>query len=184
MTSMDRQPEKRGRLPAEIVTAGVLLLFGLFYGYRAVQEGVGTPADTGPGFFPLLVAAVLAGASAVVLMSGPRTASSERAEDETAAAQEAQNEPSDHDERGQTERPSSWLQIVGVLLAALAVPLLADTTGFVVTLSAAVVAIAKLMGMRGVLWPLLLGASFGATVWFFFVYWLFVPLPAGSLGLV
>ena len=167
MTNTGQQPHARP--VTEVVTASVLLAFGLFYGYRAVQEGVGTPSDTGPGFFPLLVAVVLTGASTVVLVARRRDMPAEHVPD---------------DEGGPVDETTSWPRIVGVLLAALAVPLLADTVGFVVTLSAAVVAIAKIMGMPGWLKPVVLGVAFGATAWFVFVYWLFVPLPAGSLGLV
>lgn len=176
MTSSDLQ--QYGRPVAEVVTAGVLLLFGLFYGYRAVQEGVGTPDETGPGFFPLLVAVALTGASALVLVAGCRPTSAEPVPHNTAV------EPAPDDEGAPVESAISWPRVVGVLLASLAVPLLAETAGFVVTLSAAVVAIAKIMGMRGWLRPILLGATFGVASWFVFVYWLFVPLPAGSLGLV
>ena len=182
MTSISGQEDRRP--VAEVVTAGVLLVFGLFYGYRAVHEGVGTPADTGPGFFPLLVAAALTCASAVVLATGRRGTQPERVGDDASVGQDSHDEFPGDDEGGPVDKTTSWPRIVGVLLAALAVPLLADTTGFVVTLSGAVIAIAKIMGMPGVLKPVLLGTTFGATAWFVFVYWLFVPLPAGSLGLV
>ncbi|MDN5854503.1 MAG: tripartite tricarboxylate transporter TctB family protein, partial [Actinomycetia bacterium] len=104
--------------------------------------------------------------------------------DDTSDAQAPSDEVPGDDEGAPVEEAISWPRIAGVLLASLAVPLLADTTGFVVTLSAAVVAIAKIMGMPGWLKPVLLGVAFGVTSWLVFVYWLFVPLPAGSLGLV
>ena len=171
---MTRTAQSHTRPVAELVTASILLLVGLVYGYRAVQEGIGTPGEAGPGFFPLLVAVVLAGSSATVLAGGWSGA----------AERPAQADGDDSDETASTDETTSWLRIAGVLLAALAVPLLAHTTGFVVTLSVAVVAIAKIMGMPGWFKPALLGVAFGATSWFVFVYWLFVPLPAGSLGLV
>lgn len=182
MTSTSEQQDRRP--VAEVVTAVVLLLFGLFYGYRAVQEGIGTPADTGPGFFPLLVSIVLTGASAVVLVTGRRNTSRERVADHTSFGKGSRDELPGDDEGAPVDEAISWPRIAGVLLASLAVPLLADTTGFVVTLSGAVIAIAKIMGMPGLLKPVLLGTAFGTTAWFVFVYWLFVPLPAGSLGLV
>ena len=183
MTSTDRQ-QQYGRPVAEVVTASVLLGFGLFYGYRAVEEGVGTPSDTGPGFFPLLVAVVLTGASAVVLVNRRSDTPADLGRAETSDEQTPSNELPGDDEGGPVDEATSWRRIAGVLLASLAVPLMADTTGFVVTLSAVVVVIAKIMGMPGLLKPALLGVAFGATAWFVFVYWLFVPLPAGSLGLV
>ena len=76
-----------------------------------------------------------------------------------------------------------WKRVAGVLLTALAVPLLAETVGFVVTLSAAVAVIARIMGLPGVLRPLVVGVVFGAVASLVFVYWLFVPLPVGVLQL-
>lgn len=164
---------KRQRPDAHTTTAAVVLILGLAYGYQAIQEGIGTLSETGAGFFPLLVSFVLVVSSGVVLVESRRGA----ADDDPGGAPAESRVDS-------TEDPGriSWRRVFGVLAAALSVPLLAATVGFVVTLSAAVVVIAKIMGMPGLLKPLALGVGFGAAAWLVFVYWLFVPLPSGVLG--
>lgn len=152
----------------DAVAAAVLVVVGLLYGQQAWVEGIGSPSDTGAGFFPAIVAVVLVASGAWVVVQEVRSPGAPVAADED-----------DADFQGDVH----WWRIAGVLLASLAVPLLAERIGFVVAVSASVVVIARLMGMAGWLRPLVLGAAFGAAVWFVFVYWLFVPLPAGQLGL-
>ena len=146
-----------------VVVPVVLLVLGVAYGVLAVGEGIGSLGDTGAGFFPLIVAIVLVAASAVVLVQSRRAPEAEPAED---------------------DGDVHWVRIAGVLGAALLVPLLAETVGMVVTLSVALVLIAKVMGVARWVNAVLLGVAFGAATWLIFVYWLFVPLPAGTLGLV
>jgi len=157
---MDRLRE---RFDGDTVTAAVLLLLGLCYGVLAVQEGVGTLADTGSGFFPLIVAVVLVISSAWVVVRRPASVA----------------EPDD-----ETDDSVHWWRVVGVLAAAMLVPLLGVTVGMIVTLSVSLVLIGKIMGLRRWSSAVLLGIGFGAATWLIFVWWLWVPLPAGTLGLV
>lgn len=153
---------------ADIAVAGALLVLGVLYGFQALQEGLGTTGDTGAGFFPLIVAIVLVAASATVVAQERSAPSASAAEPEAETDQ---------------PREIAWLRIGAVLIASLAVPIVGSEIGFVVTLSAAVVAISKIMGLPGWRKPILLGVGFGAATWLIFIYWLFVPLPAGRLGL-
>lgn len=148
-----------------MVVPAVLVALGVAYGVLAVGEGIGTLADTGAGFFPLVVAVVLVAASVAVLV---------QSRNGTPAAEEAEEDAGD----------VHWWRIAGVLGAALIVPLLGETVGMVVTLSVALVLIAKIMGVTRWLNAVILGVGFGAATWLIFVYWLYVPLPAGTLGLV
>jgi len=163
--------ESRHHPPAGTVTAGLVLIFGLLYGVQSLREGIGTAADSGAGFFPLLVALVLVASSIVVL-----------AQDLRGGAWQVPSVGVDDDDTLDADE-TLWPRVTGVLMASLAVPLLAETLGFLTSLSAAMVVIAKVAGMRGWWRPLCLGILFGAVAWFVFVYWLFVPLPAGVLGL-
>lgn len=155
-------------LKTDAVAASVLVLFGLAYGVLAWREGVGTTAETGPGFFPFAVAVVLVISSATVVLQEWRSNSA------TVFADEGDDE---------FQGDIHWWRISGVLLASLAVPLVGGILGFVVTLSIAFVVIAKVMGLSGWVRPALMGVVFGAVVWLTFVQWLFVPLPSGILGL-
>ncbi|MFJ2755491.1 tripartite tricarboxylate transporter TctB family protein [Nocardioides sp. NPDC087217] len=175
------QPQRAVRHPdVQATTAVILLVVGVFYGFQAVREGIGTPSDTGSGFFPLIVAIVLVIASALLLVQEWRA----WRVDPALQAKSALDRAGD-DEGGalEGEPRTRWARVAGVLLASLAVPLFAEVAGFVVMLSAAVAVIAKIAGMRGWMRPCALGVGFGVVAWLVFVYWLFVPLPAGVLGL-
>lgn len=175
------QPQRQSRHPSvQATTAAILLGAGVFYGFQAGREGIGTPSDTGSGFFPLIVAIVLVIGSALLLVQERRAWRA----DPALQAQGAFDQAGD-DEGGalKGERRTRWARVAGVLLASLAVPLFAEVAGFVVMLSASVAVIAKVAGMRGWMRPCALGVGFGVVAWFVFVYWLFVPLPAGVLGL-
>jgi hypothetical protein len=156
---------------AETLTAGTVLVLGLGYGVQAVREGLGTPAESGAGLFPLLVAVVLVGSAAAVVVQERRSPSSVAP-------------PSTDDDGGALEQSEVyWPRVATVLVTALAVPFAAGVVGFVTTLSLAMAVIAKVMGMRGWWRPAALGVGFGVVAWWVFVYWLVVPLPAGVLGL-
>lgn len=53
----------------------------------------------------------------------------------------------------------------------------------VVTLSIALVLMAKIMGISRWSRAVIFGLAFGAATWLIFVRWLAVPLPSGTLGL-
>lgn len=154
------------RLRPDVLAAGALLVLGLLYGVLAVGEGLGTVGDTGAGFFPFVVALVLVAASVTVLVRSRR---------DPVPTEENSAEGDDD---------VHWWRIAGVLGAALLVPAMGETVGMVVTLSISLVLIAKIMGVSRWVNALILGVAFGAATWLIFVYWLFVPLPAGTLGLV
>ncbi|PRX46676.1 tripartite tricarboxylate transporter TctB family protein [Prauserella shujinwangii] len=160
----------RVRSGAEVAGAATLLALGLVYGGLALGEGLGTVSDTGAGFFPFLVALVLVASSIAVLVGARRRGT------ET----EARTDEDGEDFGGTVD----WPRVVGVVLAALLVPLLGTTVGMIVTLSVSLVLIAKIMGLSRWSSALVLGLAFGAATWLIFVYWLFVPLPTGVLGLV
>jgi len=151
------------------MTAVVVLALGALYGIAAFGEGIGSLSESGAGLFPLAVAAVLVPSAAVVLVQEMRGT--------------AFSGPADEDD-DEFVGDVDWLRIAGVLGTALAVPLVGPTVGLVTTLSIATAATARIMGSRGWIGAAALGAGFGVAVWLVFVQWLYVPLPAGSLGLV
>lgn len=161
---------------ADPIAAGALLGLGLLYGGLALDEGLGTIAETGAGFFPLLVAVVLVASSAAVLLRERRR----RTDSGQPAAEEGEGDGDGDDFAGTVH----WWRVIGVVLAALLVPLLGTTLGMIVTLSISLVLIAKIMGLSRWSSALILGVAFGAATWLIFVYWLYVPLPTGTLGLV
>ncbi|MEU8364168.1 tripartite tricarboxylate transporter TctB family protein [Nonomuraea sp. NPDC048882] len=165
----------------EVIVAGSLLALGLLYGALALGEGLGTMADTGAGFFPLIVALVLAVAGVVVLVQSRRRTPG----DVTAPGAGDVTSPGGGDvsveDGGDGE--VRWWRIAGVLAAALLVPAVGDTVGMVVTLSISLVLMAKIMGVSRWSSAVLFGLAFGAATWLIFVRWLAVPLPSGTLGL-
>ncbi|SFO18978.1 tripartite tricarboxylate transporter TctB family protein [Actinomadura madurae] len=164
------------RAASDVIVAGSLLALGVLYGVLAVGEGIGTMADTGAGFFPLVVAVVLVAASGTVLVQSRRgTSGTEPAEDDAT--------PEDGDEGGKDDAVR-WARVGGVLAAALLVPAVGATVGMTVTLSVSVALAAKIMGLSRWTGAAILGVAFGAATWLVFVRLLYVPLPAGTLGLV
>ncbi|URN08814.1 tripartite tricarboxylate transporter TctB family protein [Actinomadura madurae] len=163
------------RAASDVIVAGSLLVLGVLYGVLAVGEGIGTMADTGAGFFPLVVAVVLVAASGTVLVQSRRgTSRAEPAEDDAA--------PEDGAEDGEDDTVH-WARVGGVLAAALLVPAVGATVGMTVTLSVSVALAAKIMGLSRWTSAAILGVAFGAATWLVFVRLLYVPLPAGTLGL-
>lgn len=156
-------------LSLETSTAAVTLVLGVLYGIAALGEGLGSMADSGAGLFPFGVAVVLVIASAVVLVQEARGTSIAGPADED-----------DEEFHGDVD----WLRIGGVLATSLLVPLVGSTIGLITTLSVVTAVIARIMGLSGWRRPVLLGAGFGVAAWLIFVQWLYVPLPAGRLGLI
>ncbi|MEV5896388.1 tripartite tricarboxylate transporter TctB family protein [Nonomuraea fuscirosea] len=197
----------RGSVKPEVIVAGSLLVLGLLYGVLALGEGLGTMADSGAGFFPLIVALVLAVTSVVVLVQSRRETPGDVISPEAGVG--AASEGGDAGDVGDvgdvgaeaTAEDGSvgaevamevaagdggevrWWRIAGVLAAALLVPAVGDTVGMVVTLSIALVLMAKIMGISRWSRAVIFGLSFGAATWLIFVRWLAVPLPSGPLGL-
>ncbi|WP_165959744.1 tripartite tricarboxylate transporter TctB family protein [Nonomuraea longispora] len=165
-----------------MIAGGSLLVLGLLYGALALDEGLGTMADSGAGFFPFVVALVLVAASAVVLLQSRRRTPgglTPPADDEKAGAEG----DAEGDAEGEGDGEVRWWRIAGVLAAALLVPAVGDTVGMITTLAISLVLMAKVMGVSRWSSAVIFGFSFGAATWLVFVRWLAVPLPAGMLGL-
>lgn len=156
------------RRSGDLIVATAVVLIGIGYGAQAVREGLGAVVKTGPGFFPLLVAVVMVVSGMVVVIHEVRLLRQTRAVDPDASA----------------DSDPHWMRIGGILVTALAVPAIGPTVGFVVTLSSALVVMAKIMGMTGWARPVALGVIFGIALWGIFITWLFVPLPSGTIGLL
>ncbi|WP_166427166.1 tripartite tricarboxylate transporter TctB family protein [Nonomuraea mesophila] len=174
----------RGIAKPDVIAGGSLLVLGLLYGALALDEGLGTMADSGAGFFPFVVALALVAASAVVLLQSRRRTPAGPTRPEDAPDGDADGD-ADGDGDGERERGGEvrWWRIAGVLAAALLVPAVGDIVGMIVTLAVSLVLMAKVMGVSRWSSAVIFGFSFGAATWLIFVRWLLVPLPAGMLGL-
>jgi hypothetical protein len=177
------------RVRSQVLAAGTLLVLGLLYGALAVGEGLGTVGDTGAGFFPLVVAVVLVAASVTVLVQSRRETpptDSPPTDSPPTDSPPADSPPADSPDGDEVDGRDEvhWWRIAGVLGAALLVPAVGETVDMVVTLSISLVLMAKVMGVSRWWRAVVLGIAFGAATWLIFAYWLFVPLPAGTLGLV
>ncbi|WP_255283266.1 tripartite tricarboxylate transporter TctB family protein [Actinomadura madurae] len=124
------------------------------------------------GLLPLVVAVVLVAASGTVLVQSRRG---------TSRAEPAEDDASPED--GAEDDTVHWARVGGVLAAALLVPAVGATVGMTVTLSVSVALAAKIMGLSRWTSAAILGVAFGAATWLVFVRLLYVPLPAGTLGL-
>lgn len=188
----------RTRAVPDVIAAAALLALGLVYGVLAVGEGIGTMAETGAGFFPLVVAVALVPAAAVLLVQGLRGGPAEEGGPADTATDAAADDVADdvvddgqgdeqgdeQGDKGEADDAVHWPRVLGVLAVALLVPGAGATVGMVVTLSVTVALAARIMGVSPWTRAALLGAGFGAVTWLVFVRLLYVPLPAGTLGLV
>jgi hypothetical protein len=189
---MRRSGLVRGSVKPEVIVAGSLLVLGLLYGVLALGEGLGTMADSGAGFFPLIVALVLTVTSVVVLLQSRRGTPGDVTAPEAGLGAASEGGDVGTEDRGVGAEAAAgdggegevrWWRIAGVLAAALLVPAVGDTVGMVVTLSIALVLMAKIMGISRWSRAVIFGLAFGAATWLIFVRWLAVPLPSGTLGL-
>ncbi len=191
---MRRSGLVRGSVKPEVIVAGSLLVLGLLYGVLALGEGLGTMADSGAGFFPLIVALVLTVTSVVVLLQSRRGTPGDVTAPEAGLGAASEGGDVATEDRGVGAEAAAgdgdggegevrWWRIAGVLAAALLVPAVGDTVGMVVTLSIALVLMAKIMGISRWSRAVIFGLAFGAATWLIFVRWLAVPLPSGTLGL-
>jgi hypothetical protein len=57
-----------------VVCGAIFMLFGAFFAYQSTQMDIGTAVKMGPGYFPLLVAAVLIILGAIIVFQAFRVA--------------------------------------------------------------------------------------------------------------
>jgi hypothetical protein len=164
---MTQASEARSRPPAEPwtcsarrgerVLASALVLFGGFFAWQAFLLPLGTVAMPGAGFFPLMLAVLLAALAAVTIAGTLR--------------------PDETEERVGLARRD----VLGTIVMMFSIPLLFETLGAYATLglfsTALLVFLARLSPARAVA-----ASAVGmAAAWLFFNLLLGLQLPAGVL---
>lgn len=152
----------------DMVSGGVIFLFGALTVILSLQMPIGTFRAAGSGLFPLCLGILLMVLSALYMLNVLRSAKEEEEEKKDAPADE---------ERG------SLLPVVAFLA------ILALATLFLTTLGYPVVSFLLMLGLLRVLgskrWPLNLAVSLvtAAGSHIVFVYLLKIPLPKGFPGI-
>ena len=141
-------------------SAVALLVFALAVGLKASTFPLGNLKSVGPGFFPLVLAALLGLLSFVLLISSFTSL----------------------EEKDRPTWPARWTGVVSVLAALFAYGFLLKFLGFSLTTFLFSLALLKYGYPKG--WVIPLGGAL-ATAFFtlvIFKYWLGTPFPAGWVG--
>jgi hypothetical protein len=141
-------------------SAVALLVFSLAVGFKAGTFPLGNLKSIGPGFFPLVLAALLGLLSLVLLV----------------------NSATSPEEKDPPKWPDRWAGIVIVLAALFAYGFLLKFLGF--SLSTFLFSLALLKYGYPREWLIPLGGALATTVFtlMIFKYWLGTPFPAGWVG--
>ena len=146
------------------ITGFVLLFFAIFVAVESLNLRYYTTLGPGPGFFPFWLSLVLAGLAAGMLVQASFGAP------EQAPADFFANRP-------------GYLRMGSVILALVLITALLERLGFCLTMLGMYLFLLFALGRQN--WILTtiisLGGSFG--VYYVFVHYLQVPLPAGLLSL-
>lgn len=149
------------------IRVGILIfLFGAVTVYLSLKMSIGTFRAAGSGLFPLCLGILLMGLSGSLIL--------------TVMVQEAR-------EKGEKAVPSgtqgSMRQVVLFMGAMVLGTLLMTPLGYPLTFFLLLLALLRILGMKGWLGNLLLSFVASAVSYFLFVQWLKIPLPKGWIGL-
>jgi hypothetical protein len=141
-------------------SAVALLVFALAVGLKASTFPLGNLKSVGPGFFPLILAALLGLLSFVLLISSFTSL----------------------EEKDPPTWPARWTGVVSVLAALFAYGFLLKFLGFSLTTFLFSLALLKYGYPKG--WVIPLGGALATTFFtlVIFKYWLGTPFPAGWVG--
>ena len=150
--------------------AGLFLAAGIVYEVMAFRMPQGRIGQPGPGFFPVIVGAVLiltAGACLIQALLVRRSAgSAPEGPDEEAPA------------RGNRQVGKTWLLLAFLVLYILAL----QPVGFPIALTVFLMASIRVFGYRKWLPAVGIAALLTVVSYLTFIFWLKVPLPLGILS--
>jgi len=146
------------------ITGVLLLAFAVFVAVESLDLRYYTTLGPGPGFFPFWLALILGGLAIGMLIQGSFGA--------------AEPAPADF-----FASRTGYLRMGAVALALVAITALLERLGFCLTMLGMYLFLLYALGRQNLILTALvsLGGSFG--VYYVFVHWLQVPLPAGLFGL-
>lgn len=149
----------------EAIGGALMLLFGAVTAYFSLRMPVGTFRSAGSGLFPLGLGILLMGLSIVLLIK--------------AGAQRkpaAEKKPSD-------ELSQSAKQVILFTSAIALAILLFKELGYPLMSFLLLLALLRILGVRGWAYSLSLSLLTATGAYFLFVVWLQIPLPKGWIGL-
>jgi hypothetical protein len=160
-------PWRIGARPAGLLMAGALALTGIIFAWQAALLDLGQVGLPGPGFFPLVLALLLAIFSAAIALEGWLSSAKDGAKDR--AKETAKDEPLEF----------GHPQVLITFVALLAVPILFEPLGALIALgllsAVLLVFIARLSPLLAIVWS----AVGMAASWYLFEELLGVRLPTG-----
>jgi putative tricarboxylic transport membrane protein len=146
------------------ITGAVLLLLAVYVAIESLRLRYYTPLGPGPGFFPFWLAVILGALAVGMLLQ--------------ASLGRAEPMPPDF-----FASRTGYLKMGAVVLALVGTTALLEPLGFCLTTLAMYLLLLSALGRHSLIITALvsLGGSFG--VYYVFMRWLQVPLPAGLFGL-
>lgn len=149
----------------ELIGGGLIFLFGAVTAYFSLRMPVGTFRSAGSGLFPLGLGILLMGLSIVLLIK-------------TGAQRKpvAKKKPSD-------EISQSAKQVILFTSTMALAILLFKELGYPLMSFLLLLALLRILGVRGWAYSLSLSLLTATGAYFLFVVWLKIPLPKGWIGL-
>ena len=141
------------------------LLICLVYLTFALKQPFGSLSDPGPGFFPVLLSFIGILTALFIIFK------------QTAAPRSISDSPEEATGQSQEQVRNVFLYILTVSLCALVFTHL----GILITITLLTFALAKISGVQGWRFPLLLGISSTISLYVVFGIWLKISLPHGLL---
>jgi len=151
---------------SEILSGGVIFLFGAVTAILSLQMPIGTFREAGAGLFPLCLGILLMVLSTACMVKGLWSAEEPIAQRASAA-----------------EEPGSPLPVVAFLAVMALTTLLLKTLGYLIVSFLLMVGLLRILGSRRWSLNLTLSLLTAAGSDILFVYLLKIPLPKGFLGL-
>ncbi len=167
MSIDDRQSEARTPDYAQYIVVAVLVLVGgfLVYSGLTLDEGFAKVDPVGPKFFPLIVGVAALALAVILAVAIPRGSRGE----------------ADAGEDIDPEAPGDW-RTVGLLVAMfVAMILLVNPLGWVITSALFFAGAATVLGAKHYVRNVVIGAALALASFYAFYSGLGIPLPAGIL---
>ena len=147
-----------------LITGTVLLLLAVFIAVESLKLRYYTALGPGPGFFPFWLSLVLAGLAIGMLLQ--------------AGVGKPEPRPDDFYAKG-----TGYLKAGAVVLGLVVTALLLERVGFCLTMLAVYLFLLYSLGRQNWIVTAVVSLAGSVGVYYAFVHWLQVPLPAGLFGL-
>ncbi len=154
--------EKGSRFKIDLVIYCFFFLFALAMIRPALNLGLGDIGEVGPGLLPFIALACVSSMSAVLIIS--------------TLVRSTRGGPTPS--YGKVD-PATILRVSEILLSLIVWPFLVGRIGYILATFLVCLGMAKAVGYKGWVGPVLLSAGFAFSIWVLFGLMFYIDLPAG-----